>query len=412
MFTLSVGVANVAVPPVPTEITVVDRNTKDYIPFGSDNLFPQALIQLNRNSSVHRGIINNKTTYVMGDGVTTEDERVYDWLQEINGRDEGIDDVLRRVVLDWHVFGNAFVELVTDRRRSFFAIYHRDASKWRYNKDRDLLLYHPDWSKYSTNKGAAMAYPIYPEFGKVGDDGHLRSVYHFKQYEPGSEIYGIPQYIAGLNAAGIIYKTDKWNLSRLDNSFKPSGILVIDGIESEEDAQTLQQKFDEAFTGEGNTGKVMKVFKSLGGEGTQFIEMGGTYEGDWTQLHTQSEGNIITAHNWFRSLAGIADNTGFDTKRILQEYEVAKNTVIRDTQNYFLRRIEKLLYKHAGIDAELQITNRPPATIAGLLDANKVTRIWEARELLGLEYDSEDPEQMKFIDNKTTNGGNTTDNGG
>jgi hypothetical protein len=242
-------------------------------------------------------------------------------------------------------------------------------------------------------------YPIYPNWGKVEGSDYLRTIVHFKAYEPGSKLYGIPQYIAGLNAAGILYKTDKWNLSRLDNSFKSSGVLIVDGVESDEDAESITKDFKDHFTGEGNTGKVFPIFKQMGGENTQFISLNDNYTGDWEGLHKQAEADIITAHNWFRALSGVADNTGFDTQRILNEYEIAKNTVILRVQRMFTRKIGMIINKYLGLDPDIQIMSRPPLSIAGLLNVNKVTRIWEAREMLGLEYDAEDLEQQKYVDN-------------
>ena len=40
--------------------------------------------------------------------------------------------------------------------------------------------------------------------------------------------YGVPKYIAGMGVSAIAYKTDKWNIARLENSFKLSGVMMID----------------------------------------------------------------------------------------------------------------------------------------------------------------------------------------
>ena len=396
------AVLNLSVPNVPTELTTVDRNYEDFIPFGSDNLFPQALIELARNSSVHRGIINNKQIYVEGDGIVSDDPATQKYLEAVNPQ-ENLDEMAANVELDYIFFGNAYIEVVTDAKRSFVNLFHKDGSKCRVSKDKKFILHHPDWSQYAATKPSTTKYPVWPEFGKVEGNKFLRSIYHLKQYEPGSEIYGIPSYIAGMNAAGIIYKTDKWNISRLDNSFKPSGILVVTGVQSTEDAIKFKQEFNDSFTGEGATGKIMAVFKTLGGEETTFTAFDSTFDGDWTQLHTQSESNIITAHSWFRSLSGIADNTGFDTQRIRNEYEVAMSTTIRKLQKFFVKKLNRLLRKELGLNAKLYFKNSPPISIAGLLDVNAITKIFEGRKLLGLPYDETDVEQNKYI----KSGGNT-----
>jgi len=123
----SAKVYNLTVPSVPQEQTRYDLNHQAFSRFGSDNLFPQALIQLARNSSVHRGIINNKTTYVVGDGVFTEDAKTANALEQVNAG-EDINELLRKLVTDWHFFGNAYLELVMDARGSFLVMRANSAT--------------------------------------------------------------------------------------------------------------------------------------------------------------------------------------------------------------------------------------------------------------------------------------------
>ena len=399
------------VPDVPKEPTEADRDSRNvpYIKFGSDNLFPQALIELARNSSVHRGIINNKKIFCTGRGFESQNADFMSWADKVNADGEGLKQVFAKLQLDHIIFGNAYLEIVKDRKGSFVNIYHKDASRFRIAKDKKAALWHPDWSKYNSSKGMMKEFPLYPNFEKQEGNKYLHSLMHIKYYEPGSEIYGIPMYIAGMNSAGIIYKTDKWNLSRLDNSFMTSGILLVDAEGSEEDKKKFEEKFDEKFTGEGNQGKTMKIVKEMNGDETRFINLNSTTEGDWTQLHGQSEGNIITAHNWYRSLAGISDNTGFDTQRILQEYEMARSLVIEDQQAAILDPILIMLLQQRGIRADdVEIIQRPPTSVSGLVDVNSVLKIWEGRQLLGVDFDPDDVTQQSYIKSNGKTANNTT----
>jgi len=58
--------------------------------------------------------------------------------------------------------------------------------------------------------------------------------------------------------------------------------------------------------------------------------------------------------------------------------------------NYFGENIE-----------EISWINKPPVSIIGLLDMNTAVKIWEARQMAGLEYDEEDIEQNKYLKNGT-----------
>ena len=48
--------------------TVVDKIRTPYLPFGTDNLFPQGMALLGRRAAIHRAIISNKVTYSKGKG--------------------------------------------------------------------------------------------------------------------------------------------------------------------------------------------------------------------------------------------------------------------------------------------------------------------------------------------------------
>ena len=205
--------------------------------------------------------------------------------------------------------------------------------------------------------------------------------------------YGVAPYIAGLNAAAILYKTDKWNISRINNSFQLSGIMMLDSAaDNDADAERLARMAEERFSG--NPGQVLFVLRDKSeGDNSQFIPINTSSDGDWKSLHEQSESDLIIAHSWFRSLSGLDYASSFSSERILHEYEVALNTVILSEQEQLLEPIRAIIGSVMGVDASsLAIINRPPTRSKPLY-----MRIWEARKADGLAYDENDPEQQLFL---------------
>jgi hypothetical protein len=85
--------------------------------------------------------------------------------------------------------------------------------------------------------------------------------------------------------------------------------------------------------------------------------------------------------------------TGFSADRILHEYEVALNTVIRPEQMRILEPIRHAIELVLGIDASsLDIINQAPTRSKPIY-----MRVWEARKADGLSYDENDPEQQLFL---------------
>ena len=360
--------------------------------WGEDNLFPNVLSLLSRRSTIHRRIINDKANYISGKGIAYDavDPKLAASVEVANGSGETLRQVLRKIAFDKMLFGNAFLEIVTDGNRSFVSLFHQDASKCRVSKDgQHILLYH-NWQEYSPKKTKKL--PLYPVFEKQ-KDGTERSILHYKEYEPMFEHYGIPTYIAGMNVSAIAYKTDKWNISRLDNSFQLSGIMMLDAdVDSDSEAEFLLREAEKKFAGK--PGQVMFLVKGMTeNESSKFIPVTSANEGDWKDLHTQATNDIVVAHSWFRSLSGLEYSTGFSSERILHEYEIALNTLILREQEELLEPIRCIFENVLKVDAtSLQVINRPPRE-----PRPGYMKVWEARKADGLPFDESDPAQRLFL---------------
>ncbi len=361
--------------------------------WGDDNMFPYALALMSRRSTTHRRIINDKADYISGKGFSFDPEvepTLREFTEIANGNGESLRQVLNKLAFDKCLLGNAFLEIVTDSERSYLSLYHQDATRCRVAKDSCSIILHHDWRNFTA--ADAKSLPIYPNFTEC-EDGTMRSMVHYRDYEPMFENYGVPPYIAGMNVSTIAYKTDRWNISRLDNSFQLSGVMVLDGsVESEAEADELKRLAQNQFAGK--PGQVMFVIKdNAEQDNSKFIPINSSNDGDWKGLHDQATTDIVVAHSWFRSLSGLEYGGGWSSERILHEYEVALNTVILTEQEELMEPIRAIMELILGVDcSSLNIVNRPPARSKPLY-----MRIWEARRAEGLEYDPEDPEQKLFV---------------
>ncbi len=360
--------------------------------WGDDNMFPYALSLMSRRSTTHRRIINDKADYISGKGFSYDSDSplLREFTEAANGNGESLRQVVNKLAFDKCLLGNAFVEVVTDPGRSFLSLYHQDATRCRVSRDNRSVIMHHDWRNFRPSE--AVELPVYPHFAEM-PDGTLRSMIHYRDYEPMFENYGVPPYIAGMNVSAIAYKTDQWNISRLDNSFQLSGVMMLDGtVESESEAEELKRMAERQFAGK--PGQVMFVIKDCNEQdNSKFIPITSHSDGDWKSLHDQATTDIVVAHSWFRSLSGLDYGGGWSSERILHEYEVALNTVILTEQEELMEPLRNVIELVLGVDCgSLQIVNRPPARSKPLY-----MRIWEARRAEGLDYDPADPQQQLFV---------------
>lgn len=361
--------------------------------WGDDNLFPTALALMARRSTTHRRIINDKADYISGKGFVCDEAaqpRLAAFIRQANGCGESLRQVVNKLAFDKALFGNAFLEAVTDPGHTYLSLFHQDASRCRLARDSKHILMHHDWSKFRPEEARSL--PIFPLFEEQ-PDGTLRTALHYKDYEPTFDHYGVPPYIAGLDVSAIAYKTDRWNISRLDNSFQLSGVMLIDSsADSEAEAERIVRMAEQRFAG--NPGQVMFVLRDGGEEdNSRFIPITAQNEGDWQALHEQATTDIVVAHSWFRTLSGLDYGSGFNAERILHEYEVALNTVILAEQAELTEPIRAIISSILAADtSSLEIVNRPPTRSKPIY-----MKVWEARKADGLDYDPEDPKQQAFL---------------
>lgn len=376
--------------PFNSSIEPMRTTSKEVWRWGEDNLLPVALSALSRSSVTHRRILIDKADYISGRGFKCDSPQLSLFLASCNSRGQSLRAVIQRVALDKCLFGNAFIEVVRSEKGRSLALFHQDASRCRLAKDKTHIVLHHDWTKFKIEESASLS--IYPLFEKHGD-GTLRSVIHYNDYEPMFENYGSPKYLAALGAIAIAHKTDRWNITRLDNAFQPSGVMVLDGqVESLDEAAEIARTAEKKFAG--NPGQVMFMVKN-GAESdtTKFVPISSTSDGDWRQLHEQSTADIIVAHSWFRTLSGLEYVSGFSADRVQNEYNIALATIIRTEQQELLEPLRPIVFDALALDASsLEFVNIPP------FDSKpSYMRVWEARKNDGLEYNPKDSEQNLFL---------------
>ena len=377
----------------------IDLNkATDYIPLGEDNLLPQQITKLIRSVTIHRAILNSKRDYFTGSGLNSENQIIKQLINRANNLNQNLLTVLQQTIFDDLAFGNAWIELVTDSNNSYLFLYHIDSTTARLSVEGNTVILHPDWTNYK-GKGDEnrKEIPLFPNFGKQ-PDGQLHSILHIKEYEPEFSNYGLPSWYSGLSSVLIAGLTDQWNQNRLENQFNAPGMLLVPGINTDEEAEALDQKFDE-YKGIDRKHShdilvqyLADIAPGMTRDAAKYIEFIRNEEGNWVNLHNQAYSNLLSIHNWFKTLCSFfGEKTGFDTHRILNEYEVALNTSIKSFQDKYLTILNKIFNYFSLPENELFFENQSP-----VYRINPVKYIWEIRRDSGLPYDENDPMQKMF----------------
>ena len=396
-FNTKYAFVNLSTPTVDTEVKDLDRLREDWIPFGKDNLFPQYLAELKRQSSTHRSVLAQKTTFTTGGGFLTSNESLADFIEDVNANGESLKDCFKKLADDYYSYGNAYLEGVVYEGGVNF--YHKDASTARLAKNKKYVYFNSDWTNYRKNKDKTQRIPVYPQIS------NSRFIIHYKDYESTFNFYGLPDYVAALEHIAIDYEIGKFNHTSFKNGFSPSAIVTVNGDFGEAEAEKFVETAKDTLTGSGNNSKILFLVKN--GEdsrGTDVQIISNKEDGDFLDLQKLTDQNIITAHRWQPALSGIVssgkmNNTGSE---IRIAYDLAMSTVIRDTTNILLDPIKRVIAAEVGIDTDdLTVAYEPPISFLSDIDPKQVLTINEQRAMLNKDLEDIEDGHMLLSDRQT-----------
>ena len=170
--------------------------------WGDDNMLPNVLSLMARRSVTHRRIINDKADYIAGKGIAFSES--IPLLGDIVGRANGSGETLRRVIarlaLDEAMFGNAFLEIVTDEKEATGTMVQYDSLRVEYPKTADNIFSTLLTAKYPAktesklvNEYQSAELGLLPEDAKIPYQEFLKDRLAIRaMVDADCEIYNIP----------------------------------------------------------------------------------------------------------------------------------------------------------------------------------------------------------------------------
>jgi hypothetical protein len=231
--------------------------------------------------------------------------------------------------------------------------------------------------------------PMYPDFKKF-EDGTQRSVIHVKQYAAGYFYFGLPEWIGAKMWAEMEYRIQRFNTSKFENGFMPSGIMQFFGSITPAEAKKLVEGIESKFTGMANNHKLFVQVLRDEKLKANWIPTSKENEGEFLNLQNLAASAIVVANRWSKSLAGFATAGQLGSnQQIRQEMEYLQSTVIKPRQNLMLSKIinpylaEIGLYNPALKDVQFSISNTLPVSFMGEIKVEDNLTQDEKREILG-----------------------------
>ena len=225
-----------------------------YVPFGSDNLFPETLNQLYYMSPLHGAIVDFKVNAAIGAGYElktdklTPDEKLALYTFEKKMKlSKSVKGVTKQLVMHHRVY----FKLYFDEKSKVKTIENVSPEKVRINNKKNCYYLCDDWSSRIDVE------PVTPYHPLNTDKCQL---WAYELPSIGQDYYPLPQYSSALNFAFLSGELSYFAKSNIQNSIFPSfAMLFPKRPQSEEEKKVLRDTIDR-MKGAANAGKGVAFF--------------------------------------------------------------------------------------------------------------------------------------------------------
>lgn len=235
-----------------------ENKAKNYITYGTDNKYPQMLIDLYNSSPKHGAIVSQKAQYIAGDKTevianNTEQLTIAnDRLASINAY-ESFDDVKSKIAADLELFDGFALEIIWNKAKTFIAeIYHLPFQNVRHSLDGHYW-YAEDWNDRKVD-------PIYYYcWNPITREN--KQLYYFKMYKAGQGEYPTAPYQSALKYIEIDTEIANFHLNSIKSGFSAQTLLqLFKGVPTPEEMRQTIKRFKENFSGTDNAGSIIIQF--------------------------------------------------------------------------------------------------------------------------------------------------------
>ena len=330
--------------------TKEERKDAKYIKFGADNKFPEYLIDLYNNSSIHGACVNAIVEAVRGEGLVTKDETI---LDRANSEGESWTDIYNKIAYDYKIFGGFALEIIYSKDRSRIAdVYHIDFSYVRA-KEKNHRSHVPgyyinsEWVRYGIGNQQIEEIPYLPVYNPLKKVEEPNQIYVFNPYRPGQKYYPLPDYIGGVRVIDLDQEVDNFHINNIKNGLAPSLSITTFTNASDDERAAIEGMLRTQYAGTGNAGSLMYIDVDDPANAPVITPIPQNGADDYyTTLNEVVAQKILTAHRITSPmLLGIKSQTGLgnNAEEIEVSWRLFLNAVILPYQQSLLAALEYIL---------------------------------------------------------------------
>ena len=307
-------------PPTMPEMKEVVRSGYDYVSWGADNRFPQDLYDMYQNSAILQSVINGTADYVFGSGILSAFEDVM-----MNDKYETLDDIVKRCVFDYLIFGGFAVQLLY-KAGKVQSMYWLDFQKCRRSEDEKKVYYSDDWGKYAKKSLEYKAWE--PGFDKG------TCIFYYKGHKTRG-IYPVPMYVGALKSVKTSTEISNFHLNNITKGFAANAIISFNNGEPDEDTkERINNDVRSKFCGTNNAGAFLLLFNDSKENAAEIVKIqDDKFDLKYQELAKSVKEDIFIAFRATPELFGLPnENNGFSQEEYIQAFSLYNKTVVMPIQ--------------------------------------------------------------------------------
>lgn len=225
-----------------------------YVPYGSDNLFPETLNQLYYMSPLHGAIIDFKVNATIGAGYELRTDKLtpqekldlYTWEKKIK-LSKSVKAITKQLV----IHNRVYFKLYFDEKGKVKSIENVSPEKVRINNTKTCYYLCDDWASRIDVEEVKPYHPL---------NSDKCQLWAYELPSIGQDYYSLPTYSSALNFAFLSGELSYFAKSNIQNSIFPSfAMLFPKRPQSEEEKKVLRDTIDR-MKGAANAGKGVAFF--------------------------------------------------------------------------------------------------------------------------------------------------------
>lgn len=310
---------------------------KDFIEWGTNNLYPDFLQDLYDNVATLRSVIDGCVDYIAGDDVTILPLRPNMEDGVMNGKGDTIQEQIRDVAQDEETYGGFALQVIRGKDGKPSDVYYIDMRFLRMNKECKVFYYCEDWKR--RGKKNVIVYPKFDkslDWAKLTDEErnrHASSILFVKGNR--KQTYPSPRYAAVIKPCETERCVDDFHLNEINNGFAGSYIVNFNnGRPTPEVMEEIEKLFNEKFAGHKNAGRLAFSWNENRATATtiesiQVVDFNAKYQ----SLEKTARQRIFTAFRANPNLFGIpTESLGFSQEEYESAFRLFNRTHVRPIQ--------------------------------------------------------------------------------